>query len=170
MDRLTELRTAIAHNAVAGGSAYGRAAAEVVALSLEGQPDEEVAVVVSRTTEWLISTKPSITSMRTVAFAALEASLSSEDPRGAVLARMRTFIADSERAIASIADHAASMIKPGDKVLYDSYSGSLVQLFLRAVETTPGLTVMLTESRPYRSHNCRIGRAGGPCSVTHEHV
>lgn len=149
MDRLTELRTAISENTVPGGSAYGRAAAEVIALTLEGDPSAEVTALVTRTAEWLVATKPSMTSMRTVAEAAVSA-CSSPDPRTAVLDRMRAFIADSEAAIDRIGQHAEGFIKPGSKVLYHSYSGSLVALLGRAAETTPDLTFMLTESRPYR--------------------
>jgi translation initiation factor 2B subunit (eIF-2B alpha/beta/delta family) len=150
MDRLTELRNAIADNTVPGGSAYGRAAAEVIALTLEAEPDApDVPALVAETAAWLVVTKPSMTSMRTVAEIANEAARG-PDPRSEVLSRMRGFIADSEAAIDTIADHAADIIKPGAKVLYHSYSGSLVRLLGRAAETTPDLTILLTESRPYR--------------------
>ena len=150
MDRLTELRTAIAENTVPGGSAYGRAAAEVIALTLESEPDgPDVPALVAETADWLVATKPSMTSMRTVAAIANRAA-GEPDPRTAVLIRMRSFIADSEAAIDRIADHAADLIKPGAKVLYHSYSGSLVRLLGRAAQTTPDVTIMLTESRPYR--------------------
>lgn len=150
MDRLTELRTAIAHNTVPGGSAYGRAGAEVIALTLESDPEgSDVPALVDKTGAWLVATKPSMTSMRTVAELANRAARS-EEPRTAVLSAMRKFIADSEAAIITIAEHAADIIKPGSKVLYHSYSGSLVRLLGRAAETTPDLTIMLTESRPYR--------------------
>jgi translation initiation factor 2B subunit (eIF-2B alpha/beta/delta family) len=149
MDRLTTLRTAIAQNTVPGGSAYGRAAAEVILLTLEAAPDADVRDVVSEAAAWLVETKPSMTSMRTVAALALEAT-SGADPRTAVLTQMRDFIAESEQGIARIADHAEAFIKPGSKVLYHSFSGSLLHLLGRAAEATPDLTLMLTESRPYR--------------------
>lgn len=149
MDRLTELRTAIAQNTVPGGSAYGRAAAEVILLSLEAQPEADVRRVVEDAATWLVETKPSMTSMRTVAAMALEAAAGAE-PRTTVLTQMRDFIAESEQAIARIADHAEAFIKPGTKVLYHSFSGSLLHLLGRAAEVTPDVTLMLTESRPYR--------------------
>ncbi|QWF21406.1 hypothetical protein KM427_21080 [Nocardioides sp. LMS-CY] len=149
MDRLTELRTAIAENTVPGGSAYGRAAAEVILLSLETQPGADVPTVVTDAATWLVETKPSMTSMRTVAAMALAAA-TDPDPRASVVRQMRDFIVESEQAIARIADHAEAFIKPGSKVLYHSFSGSLLHLLGRAAETTPDLTLMLTESRPYR--------------------
>ena len=149
MDRLTKLRTAIAQNTVPGGSAYGRAAAEVILLSLESAPDTDVRTVVSEAAAWLVETKPSMTSMRTVAALAMEAT-SGADPRAAVVTQMREFIAESEQGIARIADHAEAFIKSGNKVLYHSFSGSLLHLLGRAAEVTPDLTLMLTESRPYR--------------------
>src|SRR4029079_4307898 len=109
-----------------------------------------VEELVATTADWLIRTKPSMTSMRTVAELALAAVATTSDPRGEVLARMREFIADSEQAIVRIAEHAEGLVKPGSRVLYHSFSGSLLSLLRRAAETTPDLTLMLTESRPYR--------------------
>ena len=93
-DRLTQLRTAIAQNTVPGGSAYGRAAAEVILLSLEAQPGGDVHTVVEDAARWLVETKPSMTSMRTVAAMALAAA-SGAEPRHAVVTQMRDFIAES---------------------------------------------------------------------------
>jgi translation initiation factor 2B subunit (eIF-2B alpha/beta/delta family) len=148
-DRLTELRTAIAQNTVPGGSAYGRAAAEVILLSVEAHSDVDVRTVVDDVATWLVTTKPSMTSVRTVAVLAVDAAAGA-DPRAAVLKQMRDFIAESEQAIAKIADHAEVFIKPGHKVLYHSFSGSLLHLLGRAAEVVPDITLMLTESRPYR--------------------
>jgi translation initiation factor 2B subunit (eIF-2B alpha/beta/delta family) len=68
----------------------------------------------------------------------------------AVIAAMRQFIAESEASIARIADHADSYIRSGAKVLFHSYSGSLIQILERAAATASDLTFMFTESRPYR--------------------
>lgn len=150
MTRLEELRTAISQNTVPGGSAYGRAAAEVIDLSLNGVPDDDVERVVGETVDWLVTTKPSMTSVRTVAVLAVAEAASATDPRQAVQDRMRSFMSDSEKAIASIADLCDDIISPGSKILYHSFSGSLVHLLSRAAATIPDITIMLTESRPYR--------------------
>jgi translation initiation factor 2B subunit (eIF-2B alpha/beta/delta family) len=151
MDRLTELRTAIAENTVPGGSAYGRAAAEVIALTLEANPvsGADLERLLTDTATWLVSTKPSMTSMRTVTALAAE-TVAANPTRDAVIAVMREFIANSEASIAKVAEHADTYIKPGAKVLFHSYSGSLIQILSRAASTAADLTFMLTESRPYR--------------------
>ena len=151
MDRLAELRTAIAENTVPGGSAYGRAAAEVIALTLEANPvtGTELELLLGTTSDWLVETKPSMTSMRTVTALAAE-TLEANRTREAVIATMREFIADSEASIARVAQHADAYIKPGAKVLFHSYSGSLIQILTRAANAAADLTFMLTESRPYR--------------------
>ncbi|CAN5635287.1 translation initiation factor IF-2 [soil metagenome] len=151
MNRLEEVRTAIADNTVPGGSAFGRAAAEVIMLTLQEQrslDDPAAGALLAETTDWLVATKPSMTSVRTVASLALDA-WESGGVDG-VSAAMGEFIADSERAITTIADHAAAFIKPGSRVLFHSYSGSLIHILRRAAETTPDLTYLFTESRPYR--------------------
>lgn len=151
MNRLTELRTAIADNTVPGGSAFGRAAAEVVLLTITNEPElegERLHARVSETTDWLVATKPSMTSVRTVATLA-ERSLQ-DGGRPAVIAAMKNFIQESEAAIASIADHADQFIPSGSRVLFHSYSGSLIQILQRAGETKSDLTYLFTESRPYR--------------------
>jgi translation initiation factor 2B subunit (eIF-2B alpha/beta/delta family) len=151
MDRLSELRTAIAENTVPGGSAYGRAAAEVIALTLvrSDAKGPELEGLLQQTAQWLIETKPSMTSVRTVtalAAAALDGAASSAP----VIEAMHRFIADSEASIAKVAQHADTYIKSGTKVLFHSFSGSLVQILSRAAERSTDLTFMFTESRPYR--------------------
>jgi translation initiation factor 2B subunit (eIF-2B alpha/beta/delta family) len=151
MDRLTELRTAIADNTVPGGSAFGRAAAEVILLTLTADPElvgDRLVRTLTETTDWLIATKPSMTSVRTVS----ELALTAVATRGrlGVISTMKTFIADSEAAIASIANHAEQFIPAGSTVLFHSYSGSLIQILRRAAEAHSDLTYLFTESRPYR--------------------
>ena len=151
MDRLTELRTAIAENTVPGGSAYGRAAAEVIALTLANSDARgpELEKLLHETSQWLVETKPSMTSMRTVITLADEA-LDGTQTRDAVIDAMHRFIADSEASIAKVALHADSYVKSGAKVLFHSFSGSLVQVLSRAAARSTDLTYLFTESRPYR--------------------
>jgi translation initiation factor 2B subunit (eIF-2B alpha/beta/delta family) len=152
VNRLTELRSAIAENTVPGGSAYGRAAAEVIALTLQGANDTNGSAtrdLLRITSEWLVETKPSMTSMRTVTALAAETFEQTASP-DAVIKAMQDFIADSEESIVRVAQHADSYIKSGAKVLFHSYSGSLIQVLSRAAAIASNLTFMLTESRPYR--------------------
>jgi translation initiation factor 2B subunit (eIF-2B alpha/beta/delta family) len=147
MDRLEELRTAIADNTVPGGSAFGRAAAEVIALTVGAGSGSVDLPALRELTGWLVATKPSMTSVRTVAALALDAA----EAGGAaeVTAAMEQFIRASEAAIASVARHAA-LIPAGSRVLFHSFSGSLIEVLGRAVRETPDLTLLFTESRPYR--------------------
>lgn len=151
MDRLTELRTSIAENTVPGGSAYGRAAAEVIALTLQASTASgaEMEGLLRSTAQWLVDTKPTMTSMRAVA-ALAEATLARTGSSGAVVEAMTRYISESETSIAKVAEHADTYIKSGAKVLFHSYSGSLLQLLARAAESAEDLTCMFTESRPYR--------------------
>ena len=151
MNRLTELRTAIADNTVPGGSAFGRAAAEVILLTVSSGPALEGNDLIDslrETTDWLVATKPSMTSVRTVADLALSAAAT--DGATGVLAAMKAFIAESETAIASIATHADRFFPSGATALFHSYSGSLIQILKRAAELHDDLTYLFTESRPYR--------------------
>jgi translation initiation factor 2B subunit (eIF-2B alpha/beta/delta family) len=159
MGRLAELRSAIADNTVPGGSAYGRAAAEVIALTLAASAatGAELETLLHNTSEWLIETKPSMTSVRTVSVLAAQ-TLDHSASREAVIDAMQQFIVDSEASIARVAEHADSYIKPGAKVLFHSYSGSLIEILARAAATTGDLTFMLTESRPYRE-SLRVAEA-----------
>ena len=164
--RLAELRSAIAENTVPGGSAFGRAAAEVIALTLADSDavGAELTELLTVTTRWLVDTKPSMTSVRTVA-ALAEQTLHQTASGAAVITAMTQFIADSEASIARIADHADTYIPAGTKVLFHSYSGSLVHILRRAAETSADLTLMFTESRPYRESR-RIAAALADTSAT----
>jgi translation initiation factor 2B subunit (eIF-2B alpha/beta/delta family) len=150
MDRLTELRTAVAENTVPGGSAYGRAAAEIIALTLQdANGSSDSGDLLRDTSAWLVETKPSMTSMRTVTALAAE-TFERTASTDAVISAMHQFIADSEVSITRVAKHAERYIKSGSKVLFHSYSGSLIQILTRAAAAASDLTFMLTESRPYR--------------------
>ncbi|MBX3093410.1 MAG: hypothetical protein KF680_02545 [Cryobacterium sp.] len=146
MDRLEELRKAIAENTVPGGSAFGRAAAEMILLTVQRDGDDTTEL--RELTDWLVATKPSMTSVRTVARLALDAAAAGNGAR--VISEMKGFIRDSEAAIESVALHADAHIGSGARVLFHSFSGSLIQLLTRAAERTPHLTLLFTESRPYR--------------------
>lgn len=146
MDRLDELRTAIAENTVPGGSAFGRAAAEVILLSVQDGGLDSAAL--RELADWLVATKPSMTSVRTVATLALDAEASGGS--AAVVSAMEGFIRASEAAIESVAVHADRFIRPGSRVLFHSYSGSLLHVLRRAADRVPDLTFLFTESRPYR--------------------
>ena len=149
--RLAELKSSITKNTVPGGSAYGRAAAEVISLTVETSPDStahDTTRSLSEISAWLVDTKPSMTSIRTVTDLASQTWRESGS-RHAVIQAMSDFIAESETSIARIADHA-DLIVAGSTVLFHSYSGSLLQLLGRAAQTTPRLTYVFTESRPYR--------------------
>jgi translation initiation factor 2B subunit (eIF-2B alpha/beta/delta family) len=164
-DRLHELRTAIADNTVPGGSAFGRAAAEVLALTLQ-QSDAsggELSGLLDATSAWLVEVKPTMTSVRTVAELAA-ATLTETGSREAVITAMKRFIADSEASIGRIAEHAEAYIPPGAKVLFHSYSGSLMSALTRAAQSRAELTLMFTESRPYRESR-RIASALSDTSV-----
>ena len=161
-DRLTELTSSIADNTVPGGSAYGRAAAEVIALTLAGSPDTgpaETSRALSEISTWLVDTKPSMTSIRTVTDLATK-TLRETGSRPSVIQAMTTFIAESETSIARIADHA-DLIVANSTVLFHSYSGSLLQLLGRAAQTTPHLTYVFTESRPYRESRRVVAALAG---------
>lgn len=146
MDRLEELRKAIAENTVPGGSAFGRAAAEMILLTVQRNGSNTTDL--RELTDWLVATKPSMTSVRTVASLALDVGAAGDD--AAVIAAMREFIQSSEAAIESVALHADAHIGSGARVLFHSFSGSLIQVLTRAAERTPDLTFLFTESRPYR--------------------
>jgi translation initiation factor 2B subunit (eIF-2B alpha/beta/delta family) len=135
LNRLQELTKAIAENTVPGGSAFGRAAAEVILLTITNDPELDGKRLIEKldsTTEWLVATKPSMTSVRTVSDLALSAVTSGG--RAGVISAMRAFMAESVAAIASIANHADAFFPAGTTALFHSYSGSLIQILTRAAE------------------------------------
>jgi translation initiation factor 2B subunit (eIF-2B alpha/beta/delta family) len=158
MTRLGELRQLIADNEIRGGSAFGRAIAEVVALTVEERPfarGEAVREAALAAAAWGVATKPSMTSLRAVENLArntLDAHPGAAPPVlvAAVAAAMRAFVARSEAAIASLADAGEPLFKPGAVVVTHSFSESLVHVLRRGARARPDLTVVLTESRPLR--------------------
>jgi translation initiation factor 2B subunit (eIF-2B alpha/beta/delta family) len=80
---------------------------------------------------------------------------------------MESFIHTSEAAIESVAVHGDSFIRPGFRVLFHSFSGSLIHVLTRAAEQGSDLTLMFTESRPYRESR-RIVAALSQYPITFE--
>lgn len=157
MTDLTELRRRIADNEVKGGSAFGRAAAEVIALTAEANASDKptLTTAIAETCDWAVATKPSMTSVRAVADLArsILAANVSADARtlaSAVATGMRGFIADSERAIRSLADAGAPLFKDGCTVMTHSFSESLIHVLRHGFSTVTGAGMILTESRPLR--------------------
>ena len=112
---MSTLRAKIANNEIRGGSAFGRAVAEVIALTAESRADadpDEVRSAVQEAARWAVHAKPSMTSGRAVACLAEETLERQRGASGADLSRavareMRAFIARSERAIESLAQVGA---------------------------------------------------------------
>jgi len=161
---MTELETLtrdVADNKVPGGSLFGRTIARIIELTLEPLRDASPAEVRSALEEvgaWANRTKPSMTSVRNVVDLALQTgsdAAAAADATGAsivdaVVASMSGFIQKSEAAIEALADNIAAVIPEGARVMYHSNSGSLRSVFRRIVDTIPGVTINVTESRPYR--------------------
>ena len=155
---LSRLRAKIANNEIRGGSAFGRAVAEVIALTAGSHADadpDQVRSTVLEAARWAVQTKPSMTSVRAAARLAEETLQRQRGASGAELScaivhEMRAFIARSERAIASLAEGGDEIFRPGAVVLAHSFSESLVNVLRRAAARTPGLALLLTESRPLR--------------------
>jgi translation initiation factor 2B subunit (eIF-2B alpha/beta/delta family) len=155
--RFDELRSAIAANTVPGGSAYGRAAAEMIALLATTRPaaGSPLDTDVRELTRWLVATKPSMTSVRTVVGLAEQWLTANPEAVSEGLAEgladeMYRFVRASEEAIIAIGGYAEDLVPDGATVLYHSYSGSLLELLSVAASRRTALTVAFTESRPYR--------------------
>jgi ribose 1,5-bisphosphate isomerase len=153
--RIALLRADIAANRVPGGSAFARAAAELIALTAEIAGDDLSAVrsAVTEAADWVTVTKPSMAVVRNVAAMGQTLAAASEATGAALAARvstgMRRYIASSTDAITRIGDLAPLVIKPGSRVLVHSYSGSLEALLRRAAADID-FELHVTESRPYR--------------------
>lgn len=154
-DRIALLRDDIAANRVPGGSAFARAAAELIALTAEGAGDDLAAVrsAILETADWVTSTKPSMAVVRNVA-AVGQALANGTEATGAALAAtvgttMRRYITESELAVSRIGELAPTVITADSRVLVHSYSGSL-EAVLRVAATTTPFDLHVTESRPYR--------------------
>ena len=175
MTTLSTLRAKIANNTIRGGSAFGRAAAEVIALTAESHADADPGKVRSAVLEaarWAVQTKPSMASVRAVVRLADETVERQRNTSGRAMARavareMRAFIARSEHAIAALAESGEEIFRPGAVVLAHSFSESLVNVLRRAATNTPGLVLLLTESRPLReSRHLAKALADTPAKIT----
>lgn len=157
-ERIEELREDIEANRVPGGSAFARAGAGLIALSLKeaaATSRAQTIDLVEELADWLSDVKPSMAVVRNVAdLARRVASQAPETPgdaaANAVVSAMDAFCERSERAIAQLASFAMKVIPAGAKVLVHSYSASLVALLHSAVEAGLGYELLVTESRPYR--------------------
>jgi translation initiation factor 2B subunit (eIF-2B alpha/beta/delta family) len=157
--RIEELTDDIAANRVPGGSAFARAAAELIALRVADLPDSAGIDTVRRTiadiSRWTADTKPSMAVVRNVAD--LAQSVAAETGftdagvlRAALDTAMRGFMSRSERAVAALGDHVDLVIGEGSTVLIHSYSASLEAMLRAAVARKVTFRLLVTESRPYR--------------------
>jgi translation initiation factor 2B subunit (eIF-2B alpha/beta/delta family) len=145
-------------NEVKGGSRFGRAIAEVIALTAEQQAAagrDVFNAAIEATAGWGVQTKPSMTSVHRVARIARETLAASADRPSAeaaesIAAAMRAFIAASVEAMAALAAGGLPLFKPGQVVMTHSYSESLSVVLKAAASACSGLTIQLMESRPLR--------------------
>jgi translation initiation factor 2B subunit (eIF-2B alpha/beta/delta family) len=158
-DRIEQLTADISANRVPGGSAFARAAAELIALRVAQLPSTstltEVRLTVADVSDWAASTKPSMAVVRNVAELARSVSatgtaLSANELKVAIDAAMRGYIARSEAAVAALPDHAGEVFREGTTILVHSYSASLEALLRKAAATGIEFRLSVTESRPYR--------------------
>jgi translation initiation factor 2B subunit (eIF-2B alpha/beta/delta family) len=173
MDQLTD---DIAANRVPGGSAFARAAAELIMLrvtTLSGSSTlSEVRVAVDDVARWVAETKPSMAVVRNVADLArtVAADAPVADGQGlqrAVADAMRDYIARSERAMTSVARFAGEVVRDGATVLVHSYSASLAALLRSATDNGTNFRLLVTESRPYRESRRLIEAvADSPVDIT----
>ncbi|GAB2486942.1 eIF2B alpha/beta/delta subunit family protein [Jatrophihabitans fulvus] len=159
ISRIEQLTSDIAENRVPGGSAFARAAAELIALRVErlpaGDTADEVRSTVTDVSRWVTVTKPSMAVVRNVADLAQTVSTdphlrTGADVKSSVVAAMRGFMQRSEGAIAALAEHARPLIADGTTVLVHSYSASLEAILRDTVARGVRFTLLVTESRPYR--------------------
>jgi translation initiation factor 2B subunit (eIF-2B alpha/beta/delta family) len=157
--RIDQLTDDIAANRVPGGSAFARAAAELIALSVDALPvgssPAELRRAVVEVSCWVADTKPSMAVVRNVAdlvqsVVADAAGEDAADIRAAVNDAMQAFISRSEAAISALARSAGELLVDGAAVLIHSYSASLEALLRAAVGNGTSLRLLVTESRPYR--------------------
>lgn len=157
--RIDQLTGDIAANRVPGGSAFARAAAELIMLRVSALPDSagptEVRGTVDEVSRWVATTKPSMAVVRNVADLARSAvagtdSVETVGLKLAVCEAMRGYIAHSAEALAAAARTAAELVTDGTTVLVHSYSASLEAMLLVAARNGTSFRLLVTESRPYR--------------------
>jgi translation initiation factor 2B subunit (eIF-2B alpha/beta/delta family) len=157
--RIDQLTDDIAANRVPGGSAFARAAAELITLRAGTLPEsssiDDVRRTVTEVSRWVADTKPSMAVVRNVADLAqtVSAEVPVADAAGlkAALGRaLGAYIENSVRAIAALGDFARDLFHAGDTVLIHSYSASLEALLRSATADGTRFRLLVTESRPYR--------------------
>ena len=157
--RIDQLTEDIAANRVPGGSAFARAAAELILLRISALPDSSdtaaVRDTVDQVSRWVAATKPSMAVVRNVADLArsVGADVHTADAlglRNAVGEAMRSYIARSVEALDSAAQVAAALLTDDVTVLVHSYSASLEAALLAATRRGTHFRLLVTESRPYR--------------------
>lgn len=155
MKRIKQLRIDIAENRVPGGSAFARAGAELIALTLEelDNPDwEQVREMTFELADWLTGVKPSMAGVRNLAeIARAEAARAPRDSASDVVIKaMYDYIKESESALEAIGKYTDVVIPENSTVLVHSFSASLVLLLTTAASAGTHFDLLVTESRPYR--------------------
>lgn len=157
--RIDQLTGDIAANRVPGGSAFARAAAELIALRVTALPESatiaEVRGTVDEASRWVAMTKPSMAVVRNVANLARSVvvdgtATDAQGLRRSVSDAMDSYIARSVEALGSASRTASGLISNGATVLVHSYSASLEAMLLAAVDGGTCFRLLVTESRPYR--------------------
>lgn len=157
--RIDQLTDDIAANRVPGGSAFARAAAELITLRADSLPEscsiDDVRRTVAEVSRWVADTKPSMAVVRNVAD--LAQTVSTEAPaadaaslKTAVGQALAAYIAHSLRAVAALGSYVGELFTDGDTVLVHSYSASLETLLRSAAASGIRFRLLVTESRPYR--------------------
>jgi ribose 1,5-bisphosphate isomerase len=160
--RIRTIRDDISENRVPGGSAFARAGAELIALTIEdaGRPAaEDTRRTVDELARWLRATKPSMAVVHNLADQAERVAADAPDVSAAdaVIDAMRAYIAASEAAMDRLASLATEVVTPGAKVLLHSFSASLVALVQEAIRVGIPFELLVTESRPYRESRRLVG-------------
>lgn len=166
-DELDDLIGRVERNEVPGGSLYGRTIARIVQLRLaacRGATVDDARRVLADAARWAVATKPSMASVRNVADLARATfdghasnGEATADPAiAAVDAALDAYVARSAEAIERLADHIGSVITAGARILVHSNSGSLARVLHRAAIDIPDVSLLVTESRPYRESRALV--------------
>jgi translation initiation factor 2B subunit (eIF-2B alpha/beta/delta family) len=157
--RIDQLASDIAANRVPGGSAFARAAAELITLRAGILPDsssiDDVRSTVAEVSRWVADMKPSMAVVRNVADLAQTVSTEAlaTDAAGlkaAVGQALGAYIGHSLGAMGTLGTYAGELFADGDTVLVHSYSASLETLLRAATTNGIRFRLLVTESRPYR--------------------
>lgn len=173
--RIDELTEDIAANRVPGGSAFARAAAELITLRTATLPEsctiDDVRRTIAEVSRWVTETKPSMAVVRNVADLAQTVSVEAPvadaaELKAAVGQALEAYITHSLRAMTTIGSYARELFTDGDSVLVHSYSASLETLLRSAAALHIRFRLLVTESRPYRESRRLIeALADGPVEI-----